>query len=845
MVKVNCLETAKKNYKDKIDTSEIESVYDQLVRHGKMLENEQANVLSEMNNFAKELTDVNEKANKEQLLQQLIQAQSIIDSLQREEQFRKAGHKPQNSVFRSMQSKMAGTSWKVARAKDNTYDRQGQAIDGFCREFSNDIQGELTPLFTSKTGQADLANAMYEHRAGRPLDTPYGKLAAIVIKYQDRMYDKLRSVGVDITELEDRIAPNVHDAEKILQLSFAEKRLARQQYPDAGDPYYEFALQRWNAKILPLVDQEKTFKARNVDPNDAKQVDAFQRHAFDNLVNKGKVSQKGVNFANKFKQSRVYHWKDGSSLVDYNNTFGNEAIQDSLIRELSNGFGMVEVMRDWGVNPEDTINKVLKVLDENPIVNQRTKKAKEEKKLQDIMRSMTNKEYADANAITNITNWLVTYESATKLGNALPASIGDLRNTSYVARGLGKNRLQVYSGVLKNFVVGMSDDEKKVLSQFVNNGISTKLGQVNRFYVNPYSPKSWHGQAMHWIYKLNLLERWDNANKGYVSSVVAQHLARNRKISWDKLTEKDQAIMQEYNIGKEDWELIRQSQVRIAGKGEYITPDTIQDLSDDVVRESLVKQGVDNPSATRIQMYKDSIERKTTTFFRDRQQHAITSPDAVDKNMLTFGVTPDRVIAYNALRVALQFKHFGIALFRKSVLPVLRENGATTGMEMFFGGKSNWKGMGEMGAELMFLGYVGMSLKNLAFGQSPPALDKLSTWTKMVKSTLGALELAFNINLTDLQKSVGSLVTGPVGSDVQKAAMLATNYAKDRKSGNYRKTKQSAYQLVKNGVPFNAILTKWMMNHFFLDGMEDWAYPGKRQKDLRQVQKDTGARQLF
>src|SRR5687768_192664 len=148
-VKINCLETAKKTYQGKLDDADIENAYAQLKRKAAMLEDENANIQQELNTFSKTLADANERENKAKLLQQLIQAQSIVDSLQREQLFREAGHKPKNSVFRSMQSKLAGTSWKVARSKDNTYDRQGQAIDGFCREFATDIQGPLTPLFTS------------------------------------------------------------------------------------------------------------------------------------------------------------------------------------------------------------------------------------------------------------------------------------------------------------------------------------------------------------------------------------------------------------------------------------------------------------------------------------------------------------------------------------------------------------------------------------------------------------------------------------------------------------------------------------------------------------------------
>lgn len=842
---MNCLETALEAYKNNLDPEEITQVYKELTKRYNMLENKKANTVHELNKFAEELASDNEFDTKKSLLRQLNTMQSIVDSLQREQLFRQAGHKPKNSVARSMQSKMAGTSWKVERNKDNTYNRQGAATDAFYREFAKDIQGPLTPLFLSKTGQVELANALYEHRAGKPSDTPYGKLAEIITKYQDRFYEKLKPLGIYITERDDRIAPNVHNATRMTKLSLAEKKLAKKLYPEAGDPEYEYALQRWSDYILPRIDQEKVFVSRNVDPNNAAQVEEFQRKAFDNLVNQGKTSQKNVNYGLKFEQERVYHWKDGKSLIEYNDTFGNDSLQDSLTRELAHGFGMIEVMNDWGTRPDATIDRVLNAVDKNPLVVQRTGKAKEAKKLHDIMSSMTNREYGDQNALSSINTGLLTFESVTKLGLALASSIGDLRNTAYVVRKLGRNRFQAYGGVLKNMVAGMSKKDKENLYQFVNNGISNKLGQVNRFYVNPYSPTSWQGQAAHWAYKVNGLARWDNANKGYVASVVAQHLAEHRHIGWDALTDSDREIFGQYNITSEDWEMIRNSSTKISKSGEFITPDTIQDLPDHILISSLKRQGVKNPSAVRVQLYKDSVERKMTTFFRDRQEHAITSPDVVDKNMLTFGVTPDRTVFYNAIRIALQFKHFGIALFRKSVLPVLRENGATNAAEMFFGGKSNWKGIGTMGVELMALGYVSLTLKNLALGLSPPDLTKTDTWGRMLQSTLGPLSLAFNINLRDLKGSLGSFVEGPVGSDIEKLARLWTSAYQEAGQSRMPKTRKNAYQFVKNGIPFNAIMTKNLVNHFFLNEFEDWAYPGKREKDLRQIKKDTGATKLW
>ena len=58
-------------------------------------------------------------------------------------------------------------------------------------------------------------------------------------------------------------------------------------------------------------------------------------------------------------------------------------------------------MRDWTINPIGA-DATLEVMDKNPIVTQRFGKGKEYDKLQQILKSMTNREYADANAISTM-----------------------------------------------------------------------------------------------------------------------------------------------------------------------------------------------------------------------------------------------------------------------------------------------------------------------------------------------------------------------------------------------------------------------------------------------------------
>ncbi len=851
---INCLETAKKAYRDDIDNKDIESVFDALQRHAKTAKDTGANLTAELNKFAEMKIRDMEQANKAQQLQNLIGIQAVVDNLQYEELFAAAGH-GENSVFRALQAKMSGSYYPVARGRDNTNSRVIQAREGFENDFARKLNNELSPLWLSKKGEPQLVQAMMDHRQGKSSTTPYGRLAKIIGDYQDQLVSGLRAVGIDINELDDRIAPNIHDASKMLKLSRKERELAK----NAGQTHYVFARERWKRDIVPLVNKDKTFTSRGVDINNAEELNKFLDSAFDNLTNKGKVSQNQVSFSNKFKQPRVFHWDDADKLVNYNNLYGSGAIQDSITRELSFGFGRLEMIRDWGVNPVATLERTLRVMDENPRINARPNKEVEYKKLRNILTGMMTNDADYPGTMADIAAGFRSWEVVTKLKNVVPKSTGDLYGVAQIGAESGRSRFTSIPGALKHFVFGMSKKDKDILYRFVRTATADKIGQGLRFSVQPHTPRAVMGSSVHLMHILNLIGRWDNGNRGWAVSMISQHLARKSRIPYEKMSDSDKDIFSSYNIGEHDWNMLRQSKVKIGSRNKkLITPDSIQDMDEGILVENLKSQDVKNITPERIQAFRDEIERKFTTYFRDRQDHAITYPDAIDKELLTLGVPPEKVVARVGIRIATQFKSFGVAFTRRIILPKIFRNGATTYKEAFnpMSGKSNWTGVAAMTTELMALGYVGAAVINLSRGLSPPGLNKPETWLNMIHGALGILDLAvgpvldlfFGRHPKDLTYALGNLIGGPVGGDIEKLGRIATAAYKKKPYQTYREaTSKARLSFVKSNIPFNSPLFPigWVMNHLLLNNWEDEANPGKRQKDLREIQQNQGAHQLF
>ncbi len=858
MPKINCVESANKAYGDKLGKDDIEEFFKKVNKRARVAQNAGENVAQVIHDYSNELMKQYEYNNKQKLLRGIKNSQNILDTIDVVNEFVKRGHAPDKAVVRAITARLAGSTWKAARNRDNTWTKRLGAESTFYRELVRDL-GDLMPMFNSKEGQADLAQAMYDRKAGKPVEGEYGRMADTIIKHQDNLYDNLEKQGVAIVKREDRIAPNIHDAERILELSKEERKEAMERFGGGtgqtgkvahwGDPMYEYAFQRWNEAILQEIDHDKVFTDNGFDKNDPKDVEAFQRKAFDELVNRGKASQENVNFANKFQQGRVYSWKDGASLVRYNDRFGNGSIQDAMLNELAGGFAKLEVIKDWGTTPEALIRDVLKEVDKDPALNQRLNKDKEKAELINLVRDVSQRPEDFTGSVADFTNAVLAWETVSKLGNVIFSSIPDLVQTAKIARQSGFGLIHTVSNVLKKTLAGVSKQDAAILYKVIDNSESAKLGQLSRYFINPYAPNSIKSNILHFAMKFNGLHFWDSANRAEAASMVAQSLAYRRKFGWDELRPDQQELLQSYNINAGDWDVIRQSNVKIGSRGkEFITPDSVQKISDDVVRSALEKKGVENITDIKIQDYKDSVERKLSTYFRDRQDHVIIAPDVIEQRGLRLGVSPTALkgIPFAVVRGMVQFKSFGVAQFRRQVLTTLREGGATTNMEML-NGKSNWLGVGAMGASLMIAEYVNMTLRNLATGQSPPDPRHLATWGRMSEGALGILGRLLQLDYSQPVSSLAKQFEGAAFSDVEKIAKLGYNLARDVKEGRgYKRTKKSAYDLVKNNIPiFNTFFTKWGLKHFVLNAWEDAAQPGKRQKDLRQIEKDTGATQLF
>lgn len=855
-----CLEQAIEAYKDTFPKQHIRGVYDQLERYRQQALDQRALRASDLMRFANAQIRNEEQSLLAREVQQLTDMQAVNDTLQLIQIFHDKGI--EQPVEKAIISKITGSKFAFERARENTDTSMVRAGTTFIRQFTGDMTDDEFITFNSLDHQVDLAENILKINRGEDVsDDAVGGLAKVIKRYQDRYINKLREYGIDVNELESRVMANVHSQDRILRLS----REERDQAGTTEAEKYDFLRRRWIDYTLPLLDKKKTFIDRNIDITDSKRIDEFMSEAFDNLVNKGKVTQENVNVANKVKQPRVLHWKDGKSLVAYNDRFGAGSIQDAVLNELQYGFSRIELIKDWGVTPKTTLDRVFRVVEENPELKKRFGKAPELRRARQYMDSLLTPYDGYGGKAGDIANALTKWEYMTKLGFVTLTSISDLALLGTEAANLGLNNFEAVGNALSSFVTGMDEQRISQFKDMVDTARSHKFGMYSRYFIG--SQRFRLGQekegglafanaladkGVQLMHQLNGLQRWDNALRAEVAALISRFFAMNSHKTWDSLPERDQATLKRYNISAPEYEVIRNAKQKVYGNKHFITPDMMADVPDEQVIQALKEQGSKNINKLRIKQFKDDLESKLRDYIQDRQDHVILRPDVADREILSFGIPKEKHVLRAMMRMMTVFKSYGLAFIRKPLMEMLYKNGATNWREAISMGKGNWRGIASLTTQMMAYSYASMTLKNALQNLSPPSLRSSKTWTDMLQESLGLAGVAFQLNPYDFSGSLERSLMGAPIRDADKLIRFGAHGLSDTignvtgEKSDFSATNRAFYAFAHNNIPLlKQAYSISALNSLLFNQWQEAADPGSRDRYLAKLEQEQGVTPMF
>ncbi|EPF6237940.1 hypothetical protein KG213_000444 [Acinetobacter baumannii] len=701
------------------------------------------------------------------------------------------------------------------------------SVDSLARAISSIYEGRLTEFYTNIKGglgvytDPKLVRNIIRERFGENTgDTLAKKISDKMGDVFEDMRERFNRNGGDIGKLDNWGLPQTHSLEKMLK---------------AGK-------EAWVNKAESLIDTRQ-YVHENGDYYSQQEIRSLLEYAYDTLsmdgANKTEIGRQATGggtskVTNRHGESRVLHFKDADSWLEYQSEFGGIQFVDLVnahIKGLSKDIALVE---KFGSNPK-TAFKILK-----DAANKKDRDAKrvttEDNKALNRAQVMFD-EFNGGNSPQSqvLANLGLAYRSmnvAAMLGGTTISSITDqamIAKTAYVhglsyrkAFGELLSQLNPANKADRDFAHGLGLATEEMLgsiARWSDDGLTTTYGRTAKLARISSSIAS---QVM----RISFLNALTSASKvGFTKLLMEKYGRISRSKAWNDLDVQDRELLSNTGLDERAWQVFQLAEPVVDRKGnQLMSARSIYEIPD----EKLTAFG--DPKQV-----KDQVASQLQAHLLDEQGMAVIEAGIRERTWMTVGAKG--TATGEILRGITQFKSFSAAF--------LMRHGSRTMAQEGLKGKAAYAI--PLFVMTTLLGGLVVQLKELLNGNDPQTIydsnDPKKATSFFMRSLVagGGLPVLGDILVAGTDTSgrdANSFVSGPLGSDFTTLLGLTVgnltqyNEGKDTNFGN------EAFKFVKGKVPAqNLWYTKAAINRMVFDEMQDTIAPGYREKALRKAER--------
>ncbi len=702
-----------------------------------------------------------------------------------------------------------------------------QSIDSKARGIASIYEGFLTDFYTNIKGglgiftDQELVQKIVRERFGENTGDALAK------KISDKMGDVFEDMrerfnrnGGDIGKLDNWGVPQTHNLEKIAK---------------AGK-------EAWVNKAESLIDTRQ-YVHENGDYYSQQEIRSLLEYTYDTLssdgANKIEVGRQPTGggdskVTNRHGESRVLHFKDAESWLEYQSEFGGMRFVDLVeahIKGLSKDIALVE---NLGSNPK-TAFKILK--------NAADKKDREAKRIMTEDNPVLNRaqvmfdEFSGGNSPESqvLANLGIAYRSMnifSLLGGTTIASTTDQATIAKTAHVHGLSYRKAFGEL-----IGQLNPANKADRELAHSlGLATEemLGSIARWsddgLTSTYSKSEKlarisSGVATQ-VMRVSFLNALTSASKvGFTKLLMEKYGRLSRSKAWNDLDVQDRELLSNTGLDERAWQVFQLAEPVVDRKGnQLMSARSIYEIPD----EKLTAFG--DPKQV-----KDQVASQLQAHLLDEQGMAVIEAGLREKTLINVGARGTKT--GEIFRGITQFKSFSVAF--------LMRHGSRTMAQEGLKGKAAYAI--PLFVMTTLLGGLVVQLKELLNGNDPQTMwdsdDPKKASSFFVRSAVQGGGLSFLGDIlvagTDTSgRDANSFVAGPLGSDFTALLGLTVgnltqyNEGKDTNFGN------EAFRFVKGKVPAqNLWYTKAAINRMVFDEMQDTIAPGYREKALRKAER--------
>ncbi|HDX5875269.1 hypothetical protein [Acinetobacter baumannii] len=702
-----------------------------------------------------------------------------------------------------------------------------QSISSKADGIASIYRGELIDFYTNIKGglgiftDQELVQKIVRERFGENTgDALAKKISDKMGDVFETMRDRFNRNGGDIGKLDNWGLPQTHNIGKIAK---------------AGKEV-------WVNKAESLIDTRQ-YVHENGDYYSQQEIRSLLEYTYDTLssdgANKIEVGRQATGggtskVTNRHGESRVLHFKDAESWLEYQSEFGGMQFVDLVeahINGLSKDIAMVE---NLGSNPKTALKILMdaaakkdweKGIDENKTQSSR-------KRAQVMFDEFSGGNTPQSQVLANLGIAYRSMNVASMLGGTTITSITDQATIAKTAHVHGLSYRKAFGELLSQLNPANKADRELAHSL----GLATEemLGSIARWSDDGLT--STHGMTAKLarissgiatqVMRASFLNALTAASKvGFTKLLMEKYGRLSRSKAWNDLDVQDRELLSNTGLDERAWQVFQLAEPVVDREGnQLMSARSIYEIPD----EKLTDFG--DPKQV-----KDQVASQLQAHLLDEQGMAVIEAGLREKTLINVGARG--TIAGEIFRGIVQFKSFSAAFLMRHGSRIMAQEGL--------------KGKAAYAIPLFvmttLLGGLVVQLKELLNGNDPQTMwdsdDPKKASSFFVRSAVQGGGLSFLGDIlvagTDTSgRDANSFVSGPLGSDFTSLLGLTVgnltqyNEGKDTNFGN------EAFKFVKGKIPAqNLWYTKAAINRMVFDEMQDTIAPGYREKALRKAER--------
>ncbi|WP_441373566.1 hypothetical protein [Acinetobacter lwoffii] len=701
-----------------------------------------------------------------------------------------------------------------------------QSIDSKARGIAAIYRGELVEFYTSIKGGLGVftdKNLVQKIVRERFNDSTGDVLAKQISDKMGEVFEGMRQrfnrSGGDIGKLDDWGLPQTHNLEKIAV---------------AGK-------QAWVDKAEGLIDTSK-YVHEDGTYYSQQEIRELLEYSFDTLssngANKTEIGRQSFGgnskVTSRHSESRVLHFKDAESWMEYQSEFGGMPFVDLVEAHISGLSKDIALAENLGSNPKGSMKILMDAAEKKDWLNglNADTTGKSRKRAQMMFDEFMGQNTPQSQILAN---GFLAYRSmnvASMLGGTTLSSITDQAMIAKTASVHNIAYRKTFGELVSHLNPANKEDRKLAHSL----GLATQemLGSIARWADDGLT--SVHGKSeaiartssslATQVLRVSGLNALTAASKvGFTKILMDKYGTLTRTKDWNDLDVLDRELLQGTGLSERAWQVMQLADPVVDRNGnQLMSARSIYEIPDN----KLTAFG--DPKKV-----KDEIASQFQAHLLDEQGMAVIEAGLRERTMLQIG--QKGTIGGEIWRSMTQFKSFPTAF-------LMRHGSRAMSLDK---GTSKAAYLASLFAMTTALGALVVQLKEIASGNDPQIMydenDPQKAINFFTRSAVqgGGLSFIGDILVAGQDttgRGLDSFMVGPFGNDVKTVAGLTvgnfTQYYQDKDTN----AANEAFKALKGKIPAqNLWYTKAATNRMVFDEMQDMIAPGYREKLLRKAER--------